>query len=152
MGIRKGTKLSDEHRRAISEGIRRAVDKGWKPNSTSWPLGLAAITPEARKRGAKKAGKSMEGRPQRLDTVCGKHSDHKNAKWWKFENKALGKVLEGKNLNQLVRDNEDLFDQEDMKWDRCGCKASRCLRTLKSPGKKRTRNSWKGWMICTPNV
>lgn len=150
MGIRPGTKLSDAHRKAIAEGLRRAVDGGWRPNTTTWPAGLAAITPEARQRGAKNAGKTMAGRPQRLDTVCGKHSDHKNAKWWKFENKALGKVLEGKNLNQIVRENESLFDPADLKWDTCGCNAVRCLRLLKNS--KKPVNSWKGWMIRTPNV
>lgn len=93
----------------------------------------------------------MAGRPQRMDTPCGKHADHKNAKFWKFENKAMGKTIEGKNLNQLIRDNAELFDPDDLKWDTCGCNASRCLRTLKSPGKKRTVNSWKGWMILTHN-
>jgi len=53
MGIRPGTKLSDAHRKAIAEGLRRAVDGGWRPNTTTWPAGLAAITPEARQRGAK---------------------------------------------------------------------------------------------------
>ena len=102
MGIRPGTKLSDAHRKAIAAGLRVARANGWTQNSSVWPIGLAAITPDDRKRGAANAGKTMAGRPQRLDTVCGKHTNHKNAKWWKFENKALGKTIEGKNLNQLL--------------------------------------------------
>lgn len=85
-----------------------------------------------------------------MDTVCGKHENHKNAKWWKFYNKALGKTLEGKNLNQLVRDNAELFDQADLNWDTCGCNAVRCLRLLKNS--KKPIYSWKGWMIGTPNA
>jgi hypothetical protein len=151
MGIRAGTKLSDAHKKAIAAGLRRAVEKGWKPNGSTWPVALAAITPEARQRGADAAGRTMSGRPQRLDTVCGKHANHKNAKEWKFYNLALGKVLEGRNLNQLVRDNAELFDPKDLNWDTCGCNAVRCLRGLQNQKKKPTY-SWKGWMIGTPNA
>ena len=151
MGIRVGTKLSEKHKEAISDGLRKAVERGWKPNGSSWQVALAAITPEARLRRAAAAGKTMKGRPQRLETVCGKHENNKNAKEWKFYSVGLGKVLEGKNLNQLVRDNAELFDPRDLRWDTCGCNAVRCLRGLQNQKKKPTY-SWKGWMIGTPNV
>lgn len=150
MGIKPGTKLSDSHKKAIAEGLRKAVERGWRPNKTSWPVALAAITPEARQRRGVAAGKTMAGRPQRMDTVCGKHTNHKNAKEWKFYNTALGKTLEGRNLNQLVRDNSELFDPADLIWDTCGCNAVRCLRGLKN-NKKNPSSSWKGWMIGTPH-
>ena len=110
-------------------------------------MGCAAMTPEAKQRRADKAGRTMAGRPQRLDTVCGKHTDNKSAKWWKFENKGLGKTLEGKNLSQLVRDNETLFNPADLRLLRGSscCNAAVCLRSLKS-SKNKTRNSWKGWV------
>ena len=110
-------------------------------------MGCAAMTPEAKQRRADKAGRTMAGRPQRLDTVCGKHTDNKGAKWWKFENKGLGKTIEGKNLNQLVRDNETLFNPADLRLLRGSscCNAAVCLRSLKS-SKNKTRNSWKGWV------
>jgi hypothetical protein len=110
-------------------------------------MGFAAMTPEAKQRRADKAGRTMAGRPQRLDTVCGKHTDNKSAKWWKFENKGLGKTIEGKNLNQLVRDNETLFNPADLRLSGGSgcCHAAVCLRSLKS-SKNKTRNSWKGWV------
>ena len=139
-------KLSAAHRNAISAGIRRVLAEGWRPNTDHWAIGLKSITPEDRRRAARKAGETMAGRPQRIDTVCGKHSNHHKAKRWKFENKGLGKTLKGKNLNQLVRDNEALFDPSDLKWETSNsCNAARCLRGLKN---KKAANSWKGWMIC----
>lgn len=150
MGIKPGTKLSETHKQAIAEGIRAAIGRGWKPCSTNWRFGLAAITPEARQRQAKKASETMSGRPQRMDTVCGKHANNKAAKVWKFYNKAIGKTLEGRNLNQLVRDNAELFEPKDLNWDECGCNASRCLRQLKGSKKQKPNYSWKGWMIGTP--
>jgi len=131
MGRRPGYILSADHHKARE-------------------IGLAAMTPEARQRRADNAGRTMAGRPQRLDTVCGKHTDNKAAKWWKFENKELGKTLEGKNLNQLVRDNETLFNPADLRLSGSSCHAAVCLRSLKST-KNRTRNSWKGWALCTPD-
>ncbi len=130
MGRRLGSKLSADHIKAVA-------------------IAIAAMTPEARQRRADNAGRTMAGRPQRLDTVCGKHTNNKSAKWWKFENKALGKTLEGKNLNQLVRDNETLFDPADLQLSGSCCNAAICLRSLKY-SKSRTRDSWKGWVICTP--
>ena len=140
-GTKPGTKFSVAHCKAIVEGLRRAMDNGWRPIKQ---------TPEEHQRRVIMAGQTMAGRPQRLDTVCGKHTDNKAAKWWKFENKGLGKTLEGKNLSQIVRDNETLFDPTDVQWKDSSCRAAGCLRSLKS-AKKRTRNSWKGWVLCTPN-
>ena len=132
MGRRPGYILGAAHREAFLMGAR-------------------SRTPEARQLSADKAGRTMAGRPQRLDTVCGKHTDNKSAKWWKFENKGLGKTLEGKNLSQLVRDNETLFNPADLRWSSGSCcHAAVCLRSLKST-KNKTRNSWKGWVLCTPN-
>jgi len=140
-GTKPGTKFSVAHCKAIAEGLHRAMANGWRP---------IKHTPEEHQRRVIMAGQTMAGRPQRLDTVCGKHKDNKNAKWWKFENKGLGKTLEGKNLSQLVRDNENLFDPADVQWSKSRCRVEVSLRLLKCT-KKRTRNSWKGWVLCTPD-
>lgn len=42
MPIHKGQKLSDEHRAAIRDGIRRKVSSGWKPDAARARAGLAA--------------------------------------------------------------------------------------------------------------
>jgi hypothetical protein len=152
VGTPLGTKLSEAHKAAIASGIRRAIDRGWKPTGSTWRTGLAAITPECRERARAKSVEIMRGRPQRLDTVCGKHANNKAAKYWKFYNRALGKTLEGKNLNQLVRDNAELFEPKDLIWDTCGCNAVRCLRTLKGSKKQTKNHSWKGWMIGVPET
>jgi hypothetical protein len=48
-----------------------------------------------------------------------------------------------------VRDNETLFDPADLQLSGSCCNAAICLRSLKY-SKSRIRDSWKGWVICTP--
>lgn len=145
---RRGSKLSESHRLAIAAGMRRAIESGYRPNTLHWRVGLAAITPEAKQRGAEAAALTNKGVPQRMDTAVGKHTNNIHAKWWKFYNKALGKTIEGKNLNQLLRDNVELFSPADLRWVGPNCNAGQCLRGLQS--KKEPRHSWKGWMLGTP--
>jgi len=72
------------------------------------------------------------------------------AKYWKIKNVSLGVVLEGVNLNKLIKDNAHLFNKEDLQWKKCRCRASKGLRGLfeirKSTGKPNAY-SWKGWVV-----
>jgi len=120
------------------------------PKHVSHELLLAAITPEIRAKRGKAAGKTMLGRPQRIETPVGAKTDNQFAKTWAFHNTAKGKVLSGKNLNQLIRDHLDWFDPDDVVFNGPNCRASICLRTLVAKSEKRTRNSWKGWFAGLP--
>ena len=133
--------LTPEHRAAIAKGMDSAKKNGWRPNWSAWPLGLAAITAEHREIATRKAAKTMRGRPQRIDAPTGAHTDNQFAKQWCFINKGRGLRLEGKNLNQLIRDHRTWFDPDDVMWKDSGCNAARGLRSLLR-GKVL---SWKGW-------
>jgi hypothetical protein len=75
-------------------------------------------------------------------------SQHHCAKYWQLKS-PNGEIIEGFNLNKLIKDNCFLFLDEDVTWILGGCKASKNLRKLidkKKDGGFR-RNTWKGWKL-----
>lgn len=80
-----------------------------------------------------------------------KGAENKGAKTWQFENKSLGVVISGTNLEELVRNNQHLFpiDAVNTKY-KDGCsRAAVCLRSLSANIKDQSKasNSWKGWVF-----
>lgn len=147
--ILKERTLSAIHQKAVQIGLKGVY---LTPPPERWEAALKCarlISEDDKKKRAIKAGKTMTGRPQRLDTVCGKTSNHKNGKMWSFKNDAIAAKLCGRNLNQLVRDNQHLFAKEDLRYDGHSYRASTCLRqlTVKATKKTRTKGSWKGWVV-----
>jgi hypothetical protein len=71
---------------------------------------------------------------------------HWNAKFWRFRC-STGQIIEGMNLNHLVRQNASLFDPSDIVWKKHRCLASSGLRHLFS--KDGSSCSWKGWTAIT---
>lgn len=135
-----GKKISEKLKIAHREGRMHVItaDAGMK--------GTASRDMEKQKKLAydlsqKNIGKEMTGRGA-------KSPDHHKSRLWIVENKAMGVVLRGYNLNHLVRENSRYFDQDDLNWKKYKCKASRGLRNLfvikKSTGNPASL-SWKGW-------
>ena len=154
MSCIKGSKLSEAHKKAISEGHLRAIANGYKPNTNHLIKGWGHITEAQRAAAHKKTSDILRGRPQPMDKVTGAHTDNKAAKEWWFINKALGATIKGKNLSQLIRDNTDLFAHKDTHFKGSGCTATQCLRQLGRPRSDtgRIREMWKGWVIGYPEV
>lgn len=140
--------LTEEHKNAISSGMKKAIINGWKPNTKNLISGFSSLNADRKiieKRSAR-AGQTMRGRPQPMGPT-GKNTDHCCAKEWSFHCKSNGYVLKGKNLNQLVRDNAFMFSEEDLNWDGCGCNATRALGALCRRKGGTGCFSWKGWMV-----
>lgn len=72
--------------------------------------------------------------------------DHHSAKIWKLRS-PRGKIYCFQNVSEFIRQNEDLFDPEDVIWVKhkrfLRCRAS-ALRNL-HPERKRPFGTWKGW-------
>ena len=149
MSCIKGSKLTDEHKKAISRGHLQAIASGYVPNTDGLIKGWGHITKEQRAVAIKKTADKLRGRPQPMDKSTGAHTNNKAAKEWRFTNKALGAEIKGKNLNQLIRDNSHLFTDKDAIFKGSACNAVVCLRQL---GRARgdtgsIREMWKGWVI-----
>jgi hypothetical protein len=72
-----------------------------------------------------------------------KGPDHWAGKMWRFR-AANGIILEGRNLNELIRQNSHLFDPADVVWKKSRCRASHGLTSLFANHGKSC--SWKGWI------
>ena len=75
--------------------------------------------------------------------------DNWAAKYWILK-APTQEILEGKNLNYLVRTNAHLFIAGDLVWVKGQCRATKGLRGLfdmKKDGSGPKNLSWKGWMI-----
>lgn len=73
---------------------------------------------------------------------------HWKSKFWQLKSPSE-ELIEGANLNQIIRDNAHLFDPMDVVWKNARCNASHGIRHLfdiKEDGSLRN-NSWKGWRI-----
>lgn len=74
--------------------------------------------------------------------------EHWKSKYWKVKSPE-GIIVEGMNLNDLVRMNPHLFDPADLNWKKFRCKATRGLRSLFYIDKRRGEvcsRCWKGWV------
>jgi hypothetical protein len=80
--------------------------------------------------------------------LSGRGPAHHKSRYWIIQNVALGVTLEGLNLNHLVRENSQHFNDDDLNWKKGMCRASQGLRHLfqkpTSTGKP-APHSWKGW-------
>lgn len=97
-----------------------------------------------RRSAAARIGKDMAlvnrfGKPSR----GAKSSLHWKGKWWEFE-RHDGAHIEGRNLNELIRRNSDMFLPSDVVWRKSWCRASKGLGDLLS-GRPNGPQSWKGW-------
>lgn len=93
----------------------------------------------------KRLGKNRMGTEQPLG-ANGKWAFNIHAKFWRIKAPS-GLVIEGWNLTQLIRDNQELFSADDLVWKRGMCRASKGIRQLaerRADGRPKAR-SWKGW-------
>lgn len=152
MPVPKGYKWSAEALDARKRGRDAVMDKtvaalrariaaGWRPRTDQ------LLRPEVIAKARAKAAATMAGRPQPPGPT-GRGVNNQFAKHWKFVKRERGLILEGKNLNQLVRDHADWFELDDLKeYGATGPRGAVCLRNL---GRARTdhagiRRFWKGW-------
>lgn len=139
-------KVSATHKKAFAEGRRV-------------PVGLTSE--QARERAAKYDREKMLKVNRRIGDMkfgvpnppgpSAKGPDHWKARYWIFRSPDR-KVIQGWNLNEIVRQNADLFDEEDLQWtgkSNTRCRATRGLRSLfhmKKDGSGPLVNHWKGWV------
>ncbi len=81
----------------------------------------------------------------------GKGIKHRLAKYWKLK-APTGEIVEGINLNELIRQHKHLFLPDDVVWGGPAgnqCRAACCISQLthKKPNGEYRRNSWKGWRL-----
>lgn len=74
--------------------------------------------------------------------------DNVRSKYWQLIS-PNNVIMEGLNLNHLIRSNSHLFSPDDVAWRNDKCRASNGLRGLLATPKpgKRIPNFWKGWKI-----
>jgi hypothetical protein len=75
-----------------------------------------------------------------------KGPDHWKSRYWKIKG-PNGVILEGWNLNEIIRQNADLFASGDVIWRKSKCRAAKGIRDLFQPGKDGVTkvHEWKGW-------
>jgi hypothetical protein len=113
--------------------------------------GLAARDMEKVRAAAKRVAAQKVGVPNPPGPSA-KSPEHWKARYWilKAPNQ---KIIQGWNLNELIRQNAELFLPDDVKWygkSNCECRASKGIRRLfemKKDGSGPRVLSWKGWMI-----
>jgi hypothetical protein len=135
----KGREAREETRRLIGEASRKA----WADGAFDTP---------ACKEHLERLGKNHIGVAERGKNAAG--PENKGAKYFRLLS-PQGVVVEGLNLNHLVRENAQMFDSADVEPYRNGygtahsCRAVIGLHKLFQHGENR-RNSWKGWTAATP--
>jgi hypothetical protein len=139
---RYGDKISAKLKIAHSEGRLHA------PSYETSMKGLAArdiskVSEAARRVAKMNIGTTMPPGPG------AKGPEHHKARYWIIKNTGLGVILEGWNLNDLVRKNHQYFEDGDLNWNGTPrCRATKGLRRLfeirKSTGRPNAL-SWKGW-------
>lgn len=71
-------------------------------------------------------------------------------KKWELKHAVKGHHIVGLNLRQIIRDNSELFDPDDVRWDKRGKGGGSCpaLRRLYYIAFDQTaRKSWEGWTL-----
>jgi hypothetical protein len=152
-GTRKPTppeaylKSAQSNKRRWEEGTRKPIDPEVLKRACA--KGLAARKYENIVAANRKMAKQREGKEQpritKRGTVsrCAKGEQNARAIWWGVE-RHDGVVLEGKNLNELVRRNAHLFLPDDVVWKKANCRASKGIRGLFG-GRVNGPKVWKGW-------
>lgn len=91
-------------------------------------------------------GKLIAGVPKPPGPT-GKGPDHLKAIYWQLKSPNQ-QMIEGWNLNELVRTNAHLFQPADLVWKGSDCRATKGLRGLfEMRNGELFRRSWKGWAI-----
>ena len=139
---------SEEHRKRLSIARLVAMQNGFRPNTSGLIKGAHPTnqTVEALSKRANKAAQKMRGRII-LSGPNGRHAGNHGAKEWRFVCKRNGHRLIGKNLNQLIRDNELMFEEKDAVYRKGGSNAARCLRSIATCSAGSGVFSWKGWVV-----
>lgn len=102
---------------------------------------MVKVAEQCRRLGRAKLGKPNVAGPSAAGP------DNMFAKYWclKAPNQ---QVIEGKNLNEIIRQHSHLFKPEDVVWKKSQCRASKGIRQLINRNKdKKPPNSWKGWRL-----
>lgn len=111
-----------------------------------WTSKEIELTPAMRQH-LEQMGKEHAGAPESGRNAKG--PEHHLSKWFCLRSPA-GVVIEGWNLREIVRANEDLFSAQDVAWSKnkfgtaTHCRAVLGLSKLFMDGENR-RGSWKGW-------
>jgi len=138
-----GDKISAKLKIAHSEGRMHV------PSHEDSMKGLAARDMDKVREAARRVAKMNTGVPMPPGPGA-KGPEHHKARYWIVKNTGLGVTLEGLNLNDLVRENSQYFEEGDLNWNKSRCRATKGLRGLfeirKSTGKPNAL-SWKGWMM-----
>jgi len=162
-GTRKPTrpeayqKAAESNKRRWREGTRKPRDPEELRRSAA--KGLANRKHENILSANQKSGRQREGKEMpritRRGTIsrAAKGEHHTKAIWWGIE-RHDGVVLEGKNLNELIRRNAHLFAPEDVAWKKWKCRAATGIRHLFA-GRVNGPKVWKGWtardLVSKPN-
>ena len=140
-----GKKISEKLKIAHAEGRMHKV------THEASMKGLAARNMENVRAAARRVAEQKVGVPNSPGPSA-KGPDNWKAKYWILK-APTQKIIQGWNLNELIRQNTHLFDPDDVVWygkSKCQCRASKGLRYLfemKKDGSGPKAHSWKGWMI-----
>jgi hypothetical protein len=169
-----GIPLSEEHKRKLSESLKRRWASGKRKKTPASAYKKASATmkklyatgvlkprpmtsEQARERAAmvdrekqtevnRRIAKARRGKPNPPGPSA-KGPGHWKSKYWRLRTPA-GVVIEGKNLNHLVRENAHLFAPDDIQWKKSACRASAGLAQLFQQ-RPNGPTSWKGWTAVT---
>jgi len=133
-------KASETMKAAYREGRVKKRDPEEIRRSAS--IGGRTVTEKKREAG-RRTGRLKLGVPNPPGPSA-KGEENMWAKYWAFKS-PRGIVLKGKNLNELIRRNPQLFLPEDTAWKKSCCRASRGLSML-CQQKPNGPTSWKGWI------
>jgi hypothetical protein len=135
--VRKTYALGNYKKRSFEEMSK--IGKENRKNVDYGKLCLANRILAEKRRGTEMPKTNKSGLPSR---GC-KSPNHWKSKYWSVE-RHDGIVLEGKNLNDLIRKNSHYFNPEDVEWKKSACRASAGLRQLFA-GRVNGPKIWKGW-------
>jgi hypothetical protein len=169
-----GVPLSEEHKRKMSEAMKRRWASGtrkrnppesWKkmgetfkkryaegkirrrPVTSEEMRAMCAMRDREKMVAAnRKIAEARRGTPNPPGPSA-RGPGHWKSKYWRLRTPA-GVVLEGRNLNHLIRENAHLFAPEDIRWEKSRCRASAGLAQLFQQ-RPNGPTSWKGWTAVT---
>jgi hypothetical protein len=136
----------DTWERARDTRVKNFPDGTYKPTREAALKALANRDMEKVREACRLTGKAKAGVPNPPGPSEAGPENCK-AKYWAIRS-PCGQVLRGRNLNDLIRNNAHLFDQNDIKWEKSSCKACKGIGRLfltRSDGRTPCARSWKGW-------